>query len=243
MIAYISCVATTAHVVPSTFALMAMLPLRHLAIALMVFAAPAVAQRAAPQRAFQLADWYRLTTLSGPAISPAGDRVAVTVTTVREAENKRHSEIWVVPTAGGEPQRFTSPGTESSAPRWSPDGRYLFFTSSRGGGKGNSWAIRMDQPGGEATQIERYPNGSTPSDHRFAIWADADSVPAADSANATTDPYAKMQPMARPPFGAITTPVHAGRFDGRQVVDMRYKSNDRGYLPGAREARAWRPSQ
>ena len=209
----------------------------------MVFAAPAVAQRAAPQRAFQLADWYRLTTLSGPAISPAGDRVAVTVTTVREAENKRHSEIWVVPTAGGEPQRFTSPGTESSAPRWSPDGRYLFFTSSRSGGKGNSWAIRMDQPGGEATQIERYPNGSTPSDHRFAIWADADSVPAADSANATTDPYAKMQPMARPPFGAITTPVHAGRFDGRQVVDMRYKSNDRGYVPGAREARAWRPSQ
>src|SRR3954454_4172006 len=56
-----------------------------LAAALMAVS-PAVAQQA-PQRAFQLADWYRLTTLSAPAMSPSGDRVAVTVTTVRETEN------------------------------------------------------------------------------------------------------------------------------------------------------------
>jgi dipeptidyl aminopeptidase/acylaminoacyl peptidase len=117
-------------------------------------AVPLSAQAPASGRAFQLADWYRLTTVSAPAMSPTGDRVAFTVTTVREAENKRHSEIWVVPATGGEPQRFTSPGTESSAARWSPDGHYLFFTSSRPGGKGSTWAIRMDQPGGEATQLE-----------------------------------------------------------------------------------------
>jgi dipeptidyl aminopeptidase/acylaminoacyl peptidase len=211
---------------------------------MLIAAPPAVAQQsAAPQRAFQLADWYRLTTLSAPAMSPSGDRIAVTVTTVRESENRRHNEIWVVPTAGGEPQRFTSPSTESSAPRWSPDGKYLFFTSTRPGGKGNSWAIRMDQPSGEATQIERYPNGSTPRDHRFAVWADADSAPAPDSAKMKDDPFAKMQPMARPPYGAITKPANPARFDGKQVVDMRYKSNDRGYVPGPREARVYRPSQ
>src|SRR3954471_4867776 len=176
--------------------------------ALLLTAPSAVAQQAAPQRAFHLRDWYRLTTLSAPAMSPAGDRVAVTVTTVREAENKRHSEIWVVPTAGGEPQRFTSPSTESSAARWSPDGKYLFFTSTRPGGKGNTWAIRMDQPSGEATQIERYPSGSTPRDHRFAVWADADTAAAPDSAKMRDDPFAKMQPMARPPFGAITRPAN-----------------------------------
>jgi dipeptidyl aminopeptidase/acylaminoacyl peptidase len=205
-------------------------------------AAPASAQQRTPRRAFQLADWYRLTTLSAPAMSPAGDRVAFTVTTVHEAENKRHSEIWVVPTAGGDPQRFTSPGTESSAPRWSPDGRYLFFTSTRGGGKGNSWAIRMDQPGGEANQLEKYPSGSAPRDHRFAVWADADTVTSSDSSK-KEDPFAKMQPMARPPYGAITRPANPARFDGRQVVDMRYKSNDRGFLPGPRAARVWHPSQ
>ena len=210
---------------------------------LLLVAWSAAAQQAAQPRAFQLPDWYRLTTVSGPAMSPAGDRVAITVTTVRESENKRHSEVWVVPTAGGAPQRFTSPSTESSAPRWSPDGNYLFFTSSRAGGKGNTWAIRMDQPSGEATQIERYPQGSVPRDRRFAVWADADSASADDSASAKNDPYATMQPMARPPFGAVTRPTNAARFDGRQVVDQRYKSNDRGYVPGARAARVWRPSQ
>jgi dipeptidyl aminopeptidase/acylaminoacyl peptidase len=220
-----------------------MRPTRRLAAAQLVAASSAAAQQSTAPRAFQLADWYRLSTLSNPAMSPAGDRVAVTVTTVREAENKRHSEVWVVSTAGGEPQRFTSPSTESSAPRWSPDGKYLFFTSSRAGGKGNTWAIRMDQPSGEATQIEHYPNGSTPLDNRFAVWADADSVPTPDSAKVRDDPFAKMQPMARPPYGAITKPANPARFDGKQVVDMRYKSNDRGYVPGPREARVYRPSQ
>ena len=203
-------------------------------------AVPAAAQQGTPPRAFQLADWYKVITLSSPAISPSGDRVAVTVTTVREAENKRHSEIWVVPTAGGEPKRFTSPSQESSQPRWSPDGRYLLFTSNRTGGKGNTWAIRMDQPGGEAEQPENYPSGSVPRDGRFAIWAEPDSAPRADTSK--NDPYAKMLPMARPPYGAITKPVNPARFDGRQVVDMRYKSNDRGFLPGPREARTWRPA-
>jgi dipeptidyl aminopeptidase/acylaminoacyl peptidase len=216
---------------------------RPLAVLALVAAVPAAAQQGSPQRAFQLADWYKLTTLSAPAISPSGDRVAVTVTTVREAENKRHNEIWVVPTAGGEAKRFTSPSQESSAPRWSPDGRYLFFTSTRPGGKGNTWAIRMDQPGGEAEQLEKYPSGSVPRDGRFAVWTEPDSAPQRDSASAKNDPYARMQPMARPPYGAITKPANPARFDGRQVVDMRYKSNDRGYVPGPREARTYRPAQ
>jgi dipeptidyl aminopeptidase/acylaminoacyl peptidase len=223
---------------------MTALPRLALATALALGAAlPAGAQQPSAGRAFQLADWYKLSTVSAPAISPAGDRVAFTLTTVREADNKRHSEIWVVPAAGGEPQRFTSPATESSAARWSPDGRYLFFTSPRAGGKGNTWAIRMDQPSGEAMQIEKYPSGSTPRDGRFAVWADADSAPAADSAKLKDDPFAKMPPMARPPYGAVTRPANPARFDGKQVVDMRYKSNDRGYVPGPREARVWRPSQ
>jgi dipeptidyl aminopeptidase/acylaminoacyl peptidase len=215
---------------------------RSYAAVALLLGAPAAAQQSSAPRAFQLADWYKLTTLSSPAMSPSGDRVAFTVTTVREAENKRHNEIWVVPTAGGEPKRFTSPGTESSQPRWSPDGRYLFFTSSRSGGKGSTWAIRMDQPGGEAEQLEKYPAGSVPRDGSFAIWTEPDSV-ARDSSKAKNDPYAKMQPMARPPYGAITKPANPARFDGRQVVDMRYKSNDRGYVPGPREARTYRPAQ
>ncbi|MHB1225356.1 MAG: S9 family peptidase [Gemmatimonadaceae bacterium] len=206
-------------------------------------ARPAAAS--ATPRAFTPADWYRVTTLSSPAVSPDGRRVAVTVTTVRESENKRHSEIWVVPTAGGEPARYTSPGTESSNPRWSPDGSYIFFNSQRPGGKGAIWALRMDAPGGEAVQLPDYPNGSTPADRRFAVWSEP--VPrdssAADSSSRSSDPFSRMGATARPPFGAITRPQDSRRFDGRHIVDMGYKANGRGFVANRREAREYRPSQ
>ena len=195
------------------------------------------------KRAFTPNDWYRLATLSAPAMSPDGARVAFTVQTINEHDNKYHREVWVVPTAGGEATRFTSPSTESSNPRWSPDGKFLLFTSTRAGGKGATWMLRMDQPGGEAFQQESYPRGiSVTADGRLAVWSDADSA-AADSAKRGDDPFAKMPAMARPPYGAITKPLDPARFDGRHVYDLRYKSNDQGFLPGAREARRWRPAQ
>jgi len=195
------------------------------------------------KRPFALSDWYKLSTLSAPAISPDGGRVAFTVQTINERDDKYHREVWVVSTSGGEPTRFTSPSTESSNPRWSPDGKYLLFTSTRPGGHGTTWMLRMDQPGGEAFQQESFPRGtSVTSDGRIAVWSEADSV-TGDSAKRQDDPYAKMLAMARPPFGAVTKPVDPARFDGRHVYDMRYKSNDQGFLAGPREARRWQPAQ
>ena len=188
-------------------------------------------------RAFTPADWYRLTTVSNPAISADGRLAAFTVTTVRESENKRHSEVWVVPTAGGEPQRFTSPSTESSNPRFSPDGKYLLFTSTRPGSRARTWGIRIDQPSGEAVEVDAYPTGSMPRDKRFVVWSEADTAP-----NDTTkrDRWTAMQGMARPPFGAITEPLDPRRFDGKHIVETPYKSNGPGFLPNRREARTYR---
>ena len=195
------------------------------------------------RRAFTPADWYKVTTLSAPAVSPDGRRVAFTVTTVREAENRRHAEVWVVPTAGGDPVRFTSPSTESTNPRFSADGKYLLFTSTRPGAKGRTWALRMDGPGGEAFELD-YPNGSTPRTGAFAVWSDSTTPDStADSTARAKDLFATMQPMARPPHGAITRPADAKRFDGRHIVDMRYKANGMGFIPGGREKRVYRPSQ
>jgi dipeptidyl aminopeptidase/acylaminoacyl peptidase len=187
-----------------------------------------------------LRDWYRVVSVSTPAVSPDGKQVAVTVTTTVEAENRRHNEVWVVNTAGGEPQRWTSPSTESSNPRWSPDGKYLFFTSPRAGGTGSTWAIRLDQPSGEAVQVGSYPTGSMPTTGAFAVFADA-AIPAPQVA--ANDPFGRMPAMARPPIEAITTPADPARFDGRHVVDMVYKNNNTGFVPGRRVPRVWRPQQ
>jgi dipeptidyl aminopeptidase/acylaminoacyl peptidase len=236
--------------------------MRSTTIALVAVAVPVSAvlaqQPTAAKRAFASGDWYKITTVAAPALSPDGGKVAFTVTTVRESENRRHSEVWVVPTKGGAPARYTSPGFESSAPRFSDDGKILYFSSQRpGGGRGAEWALRMDEPSGEAYQpTERAaPAGSSPSDKSFVVFSEAgggrggggrggrgggrggaqDST-ATDSASAN-DPYAKMQPISRPPYNAITKPENAGRFDGRQVVDMVYKANGQGqFIPGPRTA-------
>ena len=213
-----------------------------LAVAALTLVTPAA--NAQGKRAFALADWYKLNVLSQPAMSPDGSRIAFTVQTVIERDNKYHREVWVVPSAGGEPQRFTSPGTESSNPRWSPDGKLLLFTSQRPGGRGTTWMLRMDQPGGEAYQDEKYPRlGSLDANGTISVWAEGDSVAQPDSASRASDPWSRMQPMARPPYGAITKPTDAARFDGRHIFDMTYKNNNTGYVPGRREARRWTPAQ
>lgn len=214
---------------------------RQSVVALLVVASTSLGAQG--KRPFALSDWYRLHTVSAPAMSPDGSQIAFQVQTAVEKDNKYHREVWVVPTAGGEARRFTSPSTESTNPRWSPDGKLLLFTSQRPGGNGSTWMLRMDQPGGEAFQDDTYPRlGSLPASNAFSVWTEGDSLPP-DSARNASDPYGKMQPMARPPYGAITKPVDATRFDGRHVYDMSYKSNNAGFVPGRREARRWNPAQ
>lgn len=226
-------------------------------LCLLALAAPLSAQTApesATERAFTPDDWYRLTTLSQPAMSPDGRYVAFTVMTVDEDENRRHREVWMVPTAGGEPLRLTSPGTESSSPRWSHDGVYLFFTSRREGGEGSTWALRMDgTPGGEAFQLEDWPSGSSPADGSFAVWTEAGGDDDEDGEDGDEegregevgreDPFARMPATARPPFGSVTEPLDAARFDGRHIVDLPYKRNGTGFVPNPREPREWNASQ
>ncbi len=196
------------------------------------------------KRAFTPTDYYKVTNLAAPEISPDGKLVAFTVTTVKEKDNKRHSEVWVVPTTSGAPTRYTSSGFESSNPHFSPDGKYLFFTSRRPEGKGARWALRMDVPGGEAFQMDDYPNSTSVSaDHRVGVWADTVDAPARDTSKRAAGPYGAMGKLSRPPFDAITKPIDAKRFDGMQFTDMRFKSNDAGFVASRSEPHSYPASQ
>ncbi len=158
----------------------------------------------------------------------------------------------MVPTSGGDPVRLTSPGTESSNPRWSEDGVHLFFSSRRPGGDGNSWVLRMDGTRmGEAFQMDEGRRGSEPTDGSFVVWTAAGEEESVEGGEGDErqgeeperDLFARMQPMARPPWGSITEPVDPQRFDGMHIVDFPYKRNGAGFMPNRREPRTYEATQ
>lgn len=104
------------------------------------------------KRTLKPSDVYRLQNLSDAHISPDGNWVAYTLSTVDSVKNKRNSDVWMVSWDGKESVQLTHTLENESQPNWSPDGKYLSFMSSRNGLKGSQIWI-MDRRGGEAKQL------------------------------------------------------------------------------------------
>ena len=104
------------------------------------------------KRPLKPSDVYRLQNLGDPQISPDGNWVAYTLSTVDSVKNKRNSDIWMVSWDGKESIQLTHTPDGESQPRWSPDGKYLSFVSSRSG-LTSSQIWLMDRRGGEAKQL------------------------------------------------------------------------------------------
>lgn len=90
--------------------------------------------------------------VSNPQCSPDGKWIAYTVTSVDREADKRRTSIWMVNWEGTQSLRLTYGPESSTSPRWSPDGKYLAFLSSRTGeGKSQIWLL--DRRGGEARPL------------------------------------------------------------------------------------------
>ena len=93
-------------------------------------------------------DVFRLTSTTDPRLSPDGASVAYVVASVDEESGEPRSSIWSVPVDGStEPRRLTFGPKRDATPRWSPDGRWLAFTSVRDGEVAQLYVAPVDAPG------------------------------------------------------------------------------------------------
>ena len=97
-------------------------------------------------------------SISQTTMSPDGSRIAYVVREpVMEGEKSEYlTHVWVVSTDGEMNIQYTHGEKSAGSPAFSPDGRYLAFTSSRSD-KNQIWVMRVR--GGEAEQLTDGENG------------------------------------------------------------------------------------
>ena len=173
------------------------------------------------QRPLQLSDLSRMRDVADPELSPDGAWVAYTVTRSDSATDKSDADVWMARTDGTQNLRVTTTPASEAKPRFSPDGKFLSFVSSRGeedGADAQLWLL--NRAGGEAEKVTRL-KGSvsdyvwSPDGQRLALIirdADPDSLTAAQKAKKKTAP-----------------PIVLDRFQFKQDIDG-YLNKQRQHL-------------
>jgi Tol biopolymer transport system component len=87
----------------------------------------------------------RAAVSSSPRWSPDGRLVAF------QGNREGQFDVWIVPSAGGKPSNLTSHPANDFSPSFSRDGRWVFFSSTRGDGRFRVWKTPVS--GGDAVQV------------------------------------------------------------------------------------------
>lgn len=111
-------------------------------------------------------DYFTIGTITNCVTSPDGKFVAYTEMRWEPPAEKRNTDIWVVETSIKRVQRLTFDTANDSSPQWSPDGRYIYFTSNRKRGdedkppyNGKKQVWRIPRDGGELLAVTRVEDG------------------------------------------------------------------------------------
>ena len=116
----------------------------------------AVGSTAAEIHPFSIHDMLAMDRISDWQVSPDGKQVAFVSSVTDLDANRGRSDIYLTGTDGSGVRRLTTDPAGDSQPRWHPDGRSLFFVSSRSGST-QVWRLLMD--GGEAAPVTKLPLG------------------------------------------------------------------------------------
>jgi dipeptidyl aminopeptidase/acylaminoacyl peptidase len=121
----------------------------------LVLAAPSISlSQQVARRVPTVDDLLMLESAGASRISPDGRWVAYTVTQTNVKDDAFVTQVWVASTSSpGTNVQLTRGNKSSTGPQWSPDSKWIAFTSDRIGDRNQLFAIRPD--GGEAIQLTK----------------------------------------------------------------------------------------
>ena len=96
----------------------------------------------------------RLDRVGAPVLSADGSTLAYNLRKTDMAANKGVYDLWWTGFSDGETHRLTTHTANDTDPAWSPDGKEVYFLSTRSG-RSQVWRIALG--GGEATQVTDLP--------------------------------------------------------------------------------------
>ena len=194
--------------------------LRHSLFLILALASVICAQTA--RHPLRVDDIFRFKDVRDPQVSPDGQWVAYVVSTVDMKEDKSSSHVWLIKIDGTNDRQITFGAEGEGSPRWSPDGNYISFTSSRPGKARGSQVWVLDRRGGEATQF---------TDVKGRLQGYEWSPDSKRLALLIGDPDPESEPTPSPAPGASSTP----RVPKPIVIDRyRFKQDVQGYLLSGR---------
>ena len=108
---------------------------------------------AAQNRSYTIDDLLKVRRVADPQVSPDGKRVAFSVGDVNFDGNRVVNQIYVMSIEGGSMKQLTTGDRSSSAPRWSPDGKKIAYTTGS-----QVWV--MDNDGDHKEQVTKISTGA-----------------------------------------------------------------------------------
>ncbi|WP_420238770.1 S9 family peptidase [Telmatobacter bradus] len=128
----------------------------------------ATAQNTLQKRPMTFADMMAMKRLGETAVSPDGKWLAYSVTTVHLDQNKKDTEWWMQPVAGGAAKKITELRPGDSGLQFAASGKRVLFLSSRTGSS-QVWLADFDAATGAVENADRLTLISTGADN--AEWS------------------------------------------------------------------------